>query len=215
MYEWIIWAGIALFIALTCIGVLLYFESERYDKRFKKSIELVRAIKTQKLLEFTKKFYEEDLSRLTTTEITETKQDEESKDTEGSKGSQTAKNDFPTPEEYEILGTEMLNKNRNLKKLTKKASDLKMWYDYLPKPKEFLVKAGFWSFMLGFAMLSVCLSMWVELNNINEIRYSGYLIFFWIFFILQIFKHLLRYHFVTKNIHEHMDMLREGDLTKF
>ena len=39
MHEWIIWAGIMLFIALTCIGVLLYFESERYDKRFKKSIE--------------------------------------------------------------------------------------------------------------------------------------------------------------------------------
>lgn len=214
MYEWIIWAGIVLFITLTCIGVLLNFESERYDKRFKKSIETVRAIKTQKLLEFTKKFYEEDLSKPTSIEKTETKHNEDSKENE-SKEPKEAKDDFPTAQEYETLGMEILNKNRNLKKLTKKASDLKMWYDYLPKPKEFLVKAGFWCFMLGFALLSSCLSIWVELNNINEIRYSGYLTFFWIFFILQIFKHLLRYHFVTKNIHEHMDMLREGDLAKF
>jgi hypothetical protein len=125
------------------------------------------------------------------------------------------KKSFPSADEYEALGMKMLRKNKNLKRMANKASELKVWYDYLPKPKEFLVKAGFWSFMLGFAVLSVLLSMWVELNNVDEIRYSGYLVFFWIFFVLQIFKHLLRYNFVTKNINEHMEMLRNGELEKF
>ncbi|UCE75428.1 MAG: hypothetical protein JSV56_06935 [Methanomassiliicoccales archaeon] len=194
MYEIIIWIGIVTFIAFIFAAVLLYLQSERFDKKYKKEIEVIRAIKTQKLRDFIMKYYEEE----STTSKTP-----------------NAGDDFPNAEEYRKMGKKILEGNKNLNRLMKKSADLKMWFDYLPRAKEFLVNASLWLFLLGLAVLVFCLSVWAELESIQDIRLSGYLSFLWIFMGINFFKNILRYNLVTKNINKHMDMLREGEVEKF
>jgi hypothetical protein len=123
--------------------------------------------------------------------------------------------DFPSEEEYRELGLHILESNRNLNRIMKKSADLKMWFDYLPRAKDFLVNAALWLFLLGLAILVFSLSVWAELSNTNDITYSGYLSFLWILFAMNYFKNILRYNIVRKNINEHMDHLREGAVEKF
>jgi hypothetical protein len=194
LYDIIIWIGVIFFVALIIASILLYFQSEKFDAKYKKNIEIIRAIKAQKLKDFTMKYVESE--KLTN----------EEKKTE---------KDFPTEEDFQNLGKKALLSNRNLNKLTRKAADLKMWFDYLPRAKEFLVNAALWTFLLGLVSLVFCLSVWAELKNTGDIRYSGYLSFLWILMGINLFKNILRYNIVTKNISKHTDMLREGDVEKF
>jgi hypothetical protein len=193
MLDFIIWIGILIFVTLIIAAVITYFESERFDLKYKKNIEIIRAIKTKKLQDFFMKYYEK--------ESLKTKLD--------------SKDDFPSQKEYLELGMKILESNRNLNRLMKKSADLKMWFDYLPRAKDFLVNASLWLFLLGLAILVFCLSAWAELSNYDRITYSGYLSFLWILFAMNYFKNILRYNIVRKNINEHMDMIREGDVDKF
>lgn len=194
MYELVIWIGVALFIGLNIIAALLYFQNEKFDQKYKKNIETIRAIKKEKLKDFLHIYFEE----------------EEIKQIEGEK-----KDEFPSAEDFKELQKKMANSNKNLNNLMKKSADLKMWYDYLPRAKEFLVAAALWAFLLSLAVLTFCLSFWAELINIGHMQYSGYLSFLWIFMGIRLFKNILRYNTVTKNINEHMDMLRDGEVGKF
>jgi hypothetical protein len=194
LYDIIILIGVIFFVALIIAAVIIYFQSEKFDAKYKKNIEIIRAIKTQKLKDFTMKYVESE------------KQANEEKKTE---------KDFPTEEDFRNLGKKALLLNRNLNKLTKKAADLKMWFDYLPRAKEFLANAALWTFLLGLVILVFCLCAWAELKNTGNIRYSGYLSFLWILMGINLFKNILRYNIVTKNINKHTDMLREGDVEKF
>ncbi len=194
MYEIVIWIGVAIFIALVITAVLLYAQSERFDRNYKKNIEIIRAIKTQKLRTFMDKFYEEE--SLTPNHNAQ-------------------KQDFPSIEDFKELEKKMFKSNKNFNKLMKKSADLKMWFDYLPRAKEFLVTASLWLFLLSLAVLAFCLTLWVELSNIGHLQYSGYTCILWIFIGIRLFKNILRYNMVTKNISKHMDMLREGDIEKF
>lgn len=193
LYDIIIWVGVAIFIALILTGVSLYFQSERFDKKYKKNIEIIRAIKTQKLRDYVIGFYEQELQN---------KND-------------NTKDEFPSSEDFKELGKKLLESNKNLNRLMKKSADLKMWFDYLPRAKEFLVNAALWLFLISIAVVAFCLSLWAELVTIGEVRYSGYLSFIWIIMAINLFKNILRYNMVTKNINKHMDMLREGDVEKF
>jgi hypothetical protein len=193
MSEIIIWIGISVFVTFIIAAVITYFESERFDLKYKKNIEIIRAIKTRKLHDFFMKYYEK--------ESLKTKLD--------------SKDDFPSQKEYLELGMKILESNRNLNRLMKKSADLKMWFDYLPRAKDFLVNAALWLFLLGLAILVFCLSAWAELSNYDGITYSGYLSFLWILFAMNFFKNILRYNIVRKNINEHMDKLRDGNVDKF
>lgn len=192
MLDFIIWIGILIFITFIIAAVITYFESEKFDLKYKKNIEIIRAIKTKKLQDFVMKYYEK--------ESLKTKLD--------------SKDDFPSQKEYLELGMKILESNRNLNRLMKKSADLKMWFDYLPRAKDFLVSASLWLFLLGLAILVFCLAAWTELKN-GGITYSGYLSFLWILFAMNYFKNILRYNIVRKNINEHMDMVREGNVDKF
>jgi hypothetical protein len=185
--------GILVFIAFIIASVLVYFESEKFDRKYKKNIEIIRAIKTKKLQDFFIKYYEK----------------------ESLKTRLQSKDNFPTQQEYMELGIKILESNRNLNTLMKKSADLKMWFDYLPRAKDFLVSGALWLFLLGLAILVFSLSVWAELSNTNEISYAGYLSFLWILFSMNFLKNILRYNIVRKNINEHMDNLREGDVDKF
>jgi hypothetical protein len=193
MSDFIIWIGISVFVTFIIAAVITYFESERFDQKYKKNIEIIRAIKTKKLHDFFMKYYEK--------ENLKTKLD--------------SKEDFPSQKEYLELGMKILESNRNLNRLMKKSADLKMWFDYLPRAKDFLVRASLWLFLLGLAVLVFCLSAWAELDKGGSIIYSGYLSFLWILFAMNYFKNILRYNIVRKNINEHMDMIREGNVEKF
>ncbi len=194
MYDIIIWMGVIFFVALIIASIILYFQSEKFDAKYKKNIEIIRAIKTQKLKDFTVKYYE--LEKL------------------GDDDTKTEK-DFPTEEDFKNLGKKALRSNKNLNRLMRKAADLKMWFDYLPRAKEFIVNAALWTFLLGLVTLVFCLSVWAELMNSGNIQYSGYLSFLWILIGINLFKNILRYNIVTKNINKYTDMLREGDAEKF
>jgi hypothetical protein len=63
-----------------------------------------------------------------------------------------SKEGFPTEEEYRELGMKILDSNKNLNRLMRKSADLKMWFDYLPRAKDFLVSAALWLFLLGLAI---------------------------------------------------------------
>ncbi|UCE37742.1 MAG: hypothetical protein JSW00_00390 [Thermoplasmata archaeon] len=193
MYDSIIWIGVIIFIALIIASVLFYFQNEKFDTKYKKNIEIIRAIKAQKLKDFGMKYFEE--------EALEVKA--------------KSKKEVPSGEDFKDLGKKALRSGKNLNRLTKKAADLKMWYDYQPRAKDFLVSAALWTFLLGLISLVICLSIWAELNNAGEIRYSGYLSFIWIIMAINLFKNILRYNIVTTNINKHMDMIREGDVEKF
>ncbi len=194
LYEIIIWVGVVIFIGLILASALIYSQSERFDDKYKKNIEIIRAIKTQKLFAKIREFKED--------ESVKPKGEEEKKD-------------FPSIEDFKELEKRMLASNKNLTRITKKAADLKMWFDYLPRAKEFLASAALWVFLLSITVLAFCLSLWAEMVNIGHIQYSGYLSFLWIFMGIRFFKNILRYNMVTKNINKHMDMLREGELEKF
>jgi hypothetical protein len=192
-YESIIWIGITIFIAFIITAAITFFESEKFDSKYKKNIEIIRAIKTKKLQDFVIKYNER--------EIDSPKLNPDEK--------------FPSQEEYRELGMRILESNKNLNRLMKKSADLKMWFDYLPRAKDFLVSASLWLFLMGLAILVFCLSVWAELSNTDGITYSGYLSFLWILFGMNYFKNILRYNIVRKNINEHMDHLREGAVEKF
>ena len=194
MYDIIIWIGVIFFVALIIASIRLYFQSEKFDAKYKKNIEIIRAIKAQKLKDFAMKYYE--MEKL------------------GDDNTKTEK-DVPTEEDFRNLGKKALLSNKNLNRLMKKAADLKMWFDYLPRAKEFLVNAALWTFLLGLVTLVFCLSVWAELMNTGYIQYSGYLSFLWILMGINLFKNILRYNIVTKNINNYTDMLREGDVEKF
>jgi hypothetical protein len=193
LYEVIIWIGLVVFISFIIAAVLIYFESEKFDNKYKKNIELIRAIKTKKLRDFVVKYYEK----------------------ETSKPKVDSKDGFPTIDDFREVGMEILKSNKNTNRLMKKSADLKMWYDYLPRAKDFLVSASFWLFLLGLSILVFCMAVWAEYANYEEIRFSGYLSFLWIIMGMNFFKNILRYNLVRKNIDKHMDMIREGDVDKF
>jgi hypothetical protein len=193
MYNEIIWVGVGIFAAFMITAIITYFESEKFDRKYKRNIEIIRAIKTKKLHDFIIKYYEKEM------DVPQIEPKEK----------------FPTEEEFRELGMKILESNKNLNRLMRKSADLKMWYDYLPRAKDFLVSAALWLFLLGLAILVFCLSVWAEFNNLEEIRYSGYLSFLWILFGLNYFKNILRYNLVRKNINEHMDKFREGAVEKF
>ena len=194
MYDHIIWIGMVFFVTLISMTVILYFQSERFDEKYKKKIEVIRAIKTQKFREVALKFQEEE------------KPASEKED---------AKKDFPSEGDFRELEKKILKSNQDLNRLMKKAADLKMWFDYLPRAKEFLTTAALWVFLLSISVLAFFLSIWAELDSLGHIRYAGYLSFIWIFMSIRLFKNLLRYNMVTKNIDKHMDMLRDGEVEKF
>ena len=193
MHDIIIWIGIIIFITFIIVAVLFYFQSERFDERYKKNIEVIRAIKTERLREQIMKFYEGETNLK----------------------SEKTKGDLPSDAEFQELSKKILDSNRSLNRLMKKSADLKMWFDYLPRAKEFLVNASLWTFLLSVAVLAFCLSLWAELQTAGEMRYSGYLSFIWILMTINLFKNILRYNLVTKNINKHMDMLREGEVDNF
>ncbi len=193
MYEELIWVGVGIFIAFVITATITYFESEKFDRKYKKNIEIIRAIKTKKVHDFVMRYYE---NEMVVPKIKE-------------------KEDFPTEEEYRELGMKILNSNKDLNRLIRKSADLKMWFDYLPRAKDFLVGAALWLFLLGLAILVFCLTVWAEFRNTGDIRYSGYLSFLWILFGLNYFKNILRYNLVRKNINEHMDKFREGAVENF
>lgn len=193
LYEIIIWLGIVIFIALIITAVLIYVQSERFDEKYKKNIEIIRAIKTQKLRDFTMEFLKE----------------------EGTKPKNEDDKNFPSMKDYREMEKKMHKSNKNFMRLMKKSADLKMWFDYLPRAKEFLASAALWLFLLSLSVLTFCLVLWVELINTGDVQFSGYLSFLWIFMGIRLFKNLLRYNTVVKNINEHMDMLRDGDVEKF
>jgi hypothetical protein len=178
---------------LIITSIVLFFQNEKFDAKYKKDIEIIRAIKAQKLKDFMMKYSEME------------KLGDDAK----------TKKDFPTEEDFKNLGKKALLSNKNLNKLTRKAADLKMWFDYLPRAKEFMVNAALWTFLLGLVTLVFCLSVWAELKNTGDVRYSGYISFLWILMIINLFKNILRYNIVTKNINKHTDMLREGDVERF
>ncbi|UCF07786.1 MAG: hypothetical protein JSW28_09125 [Thermoplasmata archaeon] len=196
MHELVIWVGIFLFIGFILAAAFLYFQSEKVDEKYKKSVELIRAIKKRKLKDHIIEFHGEEFAGM------EGKIAEE-------------KERFPSEEDFRELQIKMQKSSRNLNTLMKKAADLKMWFDYLPRAKEFLVAAALWTFLIGLATLAFCLSVWVELTEIGHIQYSGYLSFLWIFMGIRFFKNILRYNMVTKNINEHMDKLRDEDIESF
>ncbi len=191
LYDVIIWIGVAVFIALTIGAVLLYFQSDRFDEKYKKDIEIIRAIKTQRLRDFVMGFYKEESSIKNT------------------------KDNLPSVENLKESAKKIFESNKNLNRLMKKSADLKMWFDYLPRAKEFLVNAALWLFLLSISVLAFCLALWAELHTAGEVRYSGYLSFIWILMGINLFKNILRYNLVTNNINKHMDMLREGEVDKF
>jgi len=193
LHDIIIWIGIIIFITFIVVAVLFYSQSERFDERYKKNIEIIRAIKTERLREQIMKFYEGETNLK----------------------SEKTKGDFPSDTEFQELSKKILDSNRSLNRLMKKSADLKMWFDYLPRAKEFLVNASLWTFLLSVAVLAFCLSLWAELQTAGEMRYSGYLSFIWILMTINLFKNILRYNLVTKNINKHMDMLREGEVDNF
>ena len=193
MHDIIIWIGIIIFITFIVVAVLFYSQSERFDERYKKNIEIIRAIKTERLREQVMKFYEGEINLK----------------------SEKTKGDLPSDTEFQELSKKILDSNRSLNRLMKKSADLKMWFDYLPRAKEFLVNASLWTFLLSVAVLAFCLSLWAELQTAGEMRYSGYLSFIWILMTINLFKNILRYNLVTKNINKHMDMLREGEVDNF
>jgi len=193
LHDIIIWIGIIIFITFIVVAVLFYFQSERFDERYKKNIEVIRAIKTERLREQIMKFYEGETNLK----------------------SEKTKGDLPSDAEFQELSKKILDSNRSLNRLMKKSADLKMWFDYLPRAKEFLVNASLWTFLLSVAVLAFCLSLWAELQTAGEMRYSGYLSFIWILMTINLFKNILRYNLVTKNINKHMDMLREGEVDNF
>jgi len=193
LHDIIIWIGIIIFITFIVVAVLFYSQSERFDERYKKNIEIIRAIKTERLREQVMKFYEGEINLK----------------------SEKTKGDLPSDTEFQELSKKILDSNRSLNRLMKKSADLKMWFDYLPRAKEFLVNASLWTFLLSVAVLAFCLSLWAELQTAGEMRYSGYLSFIWILMTINLFKNILRYNLVTKNINKHMDMLREGEVDNF
>jgi hypothetical protein len=193
LYEILIWIGLIIFISFVIAAVLIYFESEKFDAKYKKNIELIRAIKTNKLRDYVLKYYDKETS--------ESKIDSKEKPL--------------TIESFREMGIEILQSNKNTNRLMKKAADLKMWYDYLPRAKDFLVSASLWLFLLGLSILVFCMVVWAEYANYGEIRFAGYLSFIWIIMGMNFFKNILRYNLVRKNIDKHMDMIREGDVEKF
>lgn len=200
MYELIIWVGIILFVAFLFAGLSFYFQSERFDKKYKKNIEIIRAIKKQKLMDYVSKFYKEEFGEAQAKEELERIKNKE---------------DFPSEGDFVQLQEKLADSNKNLNRLMRKSADLKMWFDYTPRAKDFLTSAALWVFLLGCATLAFCLTVWVELVNYGEIQYSGYLSFLWIFMTIRLLKNVLRYNMVTKNINEHMDKLREQDTKGF
>lgn len=200
LYEMIIWVGIFLFVAFLFASLYLYFQNEKFDLKYKKNIEVVRAIKKQKLMDYVSKFYKEEFG-----EVEAKKELEKVKD----------RKDFPSEGDFIQLQEKFVESNKNLNRLMRKAADLKMWFDYTPRAKDFLTSAALWTFLLGLATLAFCLSVWVELVNSGHIQYSGYLSFLWIFMTIRLLKNMLRYNMVTKNINEHMDKLRDQDTKDF
>ena len=193
MYEIIIWIGVVIFIALVLTAVMIYIQSERFDEKYKKKIEIIRAIKTQKFRDFVLEFFGEEALK---------QKNEDDKN-------------FPSMKDYKEMEKKMLRSNKNFNRLMKKSADLKMWFDYLPRAKEFLASAALWVFLLSLTVLTFCLILWIELINTGNVQFSGYISFLWIFMGIRLFRNLLRYNTVTKNINEHMDMLRDGEVEKF
>jgi len=200
LYEMIIWVGIILFVAFMFAALSFYFQGEKFDKKYKKNIEIIRAIKKQKLMDYVSKFYKEEFDEAQAKEELEKIKN---------------KDNFPSEGDFVHLQEKLAESNKNLNRLMKKAADLKMWFDYTPRAKDFLTSAGLWTFLMGCATLAFCLTVWVELVNYNHIQYSGYLSFLWIFMTIRLLKNVLRYNMVTKNINEHMDKLREQDTKGF
>jgi Flp pilus assembly protein TadB len=184
--------GLLVFIALISASVLIYFQNDKFDEKYKKNIEIIRAIKTQKLKDFGMSYFKGESKRI-----------------------ENENKDFPTAENFKELSAKAMLANKNLSRLTKKAADVKMWFDYLPRAKEFLVNAALWTFLLGLVVLVFCLSIWAELNRVGTVQFAGYLSFLWILMGINLFKNILRYNIVTKNINKHMDMLRAGEVEKF
>ena len=198
--ELIIWLGVFLFVAFLFASLIFYFQVERFDKKYKKNIEVVRAIKKQKLMDYVSKFYKEEFGEDQAKEELEKIKDRE---------------DFPSEGDFVQLQERLAESNKNLNRLMKKAADLKMWFDYTPRAKDFLTSAALWMFLLGCATLAFCLTVWVETRDGGAIQYAGYLSFLWIFMTIRLFKNVLRYNMVVKNINEHMDKLREQDTKGF
>ncbi|MEE9152152.1 MAG: hypothetical protein V3U20_10030 [Thermoplasmata archaeon] len=193
MYDIIIWIGVVIFVALTIAAVLLYFQNERFDEKYKKNIEIIRAIKIRKLRDLIMGSYE---------------QESHIKD-------KNTGNNFPVNDDFKELAKKVLESNKNLNRMMRKSADLKMWFDYLPRSKEFLVSAALWLFLLSIAVLAFCLALWAEFETVGEVRYSGYLSFILILMSINLFKNILRYNLVTKNINKHMNMIRDGEVEKF
>ena len=200
LYELIIWVGVFLFVAFLGASLSFYFQSEKFDRKYKKNIEVIRAIKKQKLMDYVSKFYNEEFGEAQALEELEKIEN---------------KDNFPSEGDFAQLQEKLVESNKNLNRLMRKAADLKMWFDYTPRAKDFLISAALWTFLMGCATLAFCLTVWVELVNYGHIRYSGYLSFLWIFMTIRLLKNVLRYNMVTKNINEHMDKLREQDTKGF
>jgi hypothetical protein len=198
LYEMIIWVGIFLFVAFLGAALSFYFQGDRFDKKYKKNIEIIRAIKKQKLMDYVSKFYKEEFG-----------------ETQAKEELEKIKGDFPSEGDFVQLQEKLAESSKNLNRLMRKAADLKMWYDYSPRAKDFLTSAALWTFLIGCATLAFCLTVWVELSKFGHIQYSGYLSFLWIFMTIRLLKNVLRYNIVTKNINEHMDKLREQDTKDF
>ena len=193
LYDIIIWVGVVIFVALTIAAVLLYFQNERFDEKYKKNIEIIRAIKIRKLRDLIMGSYE---------------QESHIKD-------KNTGNNFPVNDDFKELAKKILESNKNLNRMMRKSADLKMWFDYLPRAKDFLVSAALWLFLLSLAVLAFCLALWAEFETVGGVRYSGYLSFILILMGINLFKNILRYNLVTKNINKHMNMIREGEVEKF
>jgi hypothetical protein len=200
LYEIVIWIGIVLFVAFLFASLAFYFQSDRFDVKYRKDIEVIRAIKKQKLMDYVSGFYSEEFGEARAKEELDSIKDRE---------------DFPSEGDFVALQQRLADSNKNLNRLMRKAADLKMWFDYSPRAKDFLTTAALWMFLLGCSTLVFCLTLWAEIVYYGDVRYSGYLSFLWIFMTIRLFKNVLRYNMVVKNINHHMDKLREQNTKDF
>jgi magnesium-transporting ATPase (P-type) len=182
--EILIWASLILFITFLVVAVYIYFQAYKFDEKYLKLIERVRKVKCRNFIALFKNIHEEDIGQ-------------QKKMQKGEKEDKKKRKGFGAL--------------RNLYILTQKGSSAHIWFDYPLMAKEFLIGAAFWLFMLGYAIIQVCLIIYFEYTYLNS-YYSSYATFTWFFCCFEIYKYLSQYTTILKNIDRHLMLIRAGRL---
>ena len=189
-----IWTGILTFGIFSTIATIVYFQVERFDSHYKKNTDLIRGIKLNRFNQLLRKHYASEV---------------------GIEDESDSKSAELTIDRFHELEAQMFGTARNLEKLTLRAADLRMWYDYIPKGKEFLTRASLWLFLEGAILLFLFLYAAFELNLYDAIRIAPYLTFLPLLAAMKIWQNILRHNTVRTNINKQMDLFREGNLETF